>query len=197
MSPKTKEQNEEIRQKTAAAIKEAALELFGKFGYHSTSISQISKAAGVSKGLMYSYFDSKQDLLYNIMLEAMEEGEHLLNGALASSEDPYEQLVQIVEMSIKWVTENLHHWKLLTSLAFQMDVLKGFEELMQEKQGNAMVQAVSLFERLGVEEPLEEAMVFGAMLDGMMLQYMQMEENYPLEKMKQHILKKIKPKQQS
>lgn len=197
MAPKTKKQNEQIRQKTAAGIKEAALELFGKYGYHSTSISQIANSAGVSKGLMYSYFDSKQDLLHHILIEAMEEGEDIMTRALAHSDDPYEQLVQIVDVSIKWVTENLHHWKLLTSLAFQMDVLKGFEPLLEEKQGDTIQQAVDIFERLGVEHPLEEAMMFGAIMDGMMLQYMQMEDNYPLDRMRQFILDKIKPKKQS
>lgn len=197
MAPKTKEQNEEIRQRTRKIIKEAALELFGKFGYHSTSISQIAKAAGVSKGLMYSYFEGKEALLHEIIIEAIEEGEELMEKALSVSDDAYEQLVELVEVSIDWVTGNLHHWKLLTSLAFQMDVLKGLESILHEKQGDAIKQAVDIFERLGVEQPLEEAMVFGALMDGMMLQYMQMEKNYPMERMKQHILEKIKPKKQS
>jgi AcrR family transcriptional regulator len=196
MAPKTREQNEEIRQKTTGSIKEAALELFGKFGYHSTSISQIAKAAGVSKGLMYNYFEGKEALLHEILLEAVDEGEELMKVALSYSDDPYEQLEQIVDISIKWVTENLHHWKLLTSLAFQMDVLKGLESVMQEKQEIAVKQMVDLFQRMGVEKPLEEAMTFGAILDGMMLHYMQMEDNYPMEAMKKHILEKFNSKKQ-
>lgn len=197
MAPKTKEQNEEIRQRTMAVIKEAALELFGKFGYHSTSISQIAKAAGVSKGLMYNYFDSKEDLLHKIIMEAIEEGEELMDRALSNSEDAYEQLTELVEASIRWVTNNLHHWKLLTSLAFQMDVLKGLEPIIQEKQGEAVQQGIDIFHRLGCEHPLEEAMMFGAIMDGMMFQYMQMEEQYPIERMKNFILEKFKPKKQS
>ena len=53
--PKTKEQFEEIRNKSKAAIIEAALELFANNGFHNTSITQIAKKAGVSKGLMYNY----------------------------------------------------------------------------------------------------------------------------------------------
>lgn len=194
MAPKTKEQYEEIRQGTIVAIKDAALELFGKLGYHSTSISQIAKAAGISKGLMYNYFESKEALMHEIIIEAMDEGEALMNQALEYSDDPYDQLERIVEMSIEWVTSNLHHWKLLTSLAFQMDVLKGLEPVMQEKQSGAIQAMMNIFERLGSENPMEEALLFGAVLDGMMLQYLQMENQYPMETMKDFILKKFKPK---
>ena len=48
MSPKTKEQVEEIRAKRMAQIKEVALELFAHDGYYNTSISKIAKAANIS-----------------------------------------------------------------------------------------------------------------------------------------------------
>ncbi|PLX21155.1 MAG: hypothetical protein C0599_08290 [Salinivirgaceae bacterium] len=44
-------------------IVDAAITLFGENGFHNTSISQIAKNAGVSKGLMYNYFESKEELL--------------------------------------------------------------------------------------------------------------------------------------
>jgi len=59
-----------MRQVSEQAIKQAALELFAHHGYHSTSISQIAKEANVSKGLVYNYFDSKEELLRHIVLEA-------------------------------------------------------------------------------------------------------------------------------
>lgn len=194
MSPKTSEQYEEIRRGTTAVIKNAALELFGTNGYHSTSISQIAKAAGVSKGLMYNYFDSKEALLHEIIMEAMELGEVLMTQALGQSQDPYEQLNAIMELSIQWVIENLHYWKLLTSLAFQMDVLKGLEAVMQTAQNSTIGQMVEIFQKLGAEKPMEEALLFGAVLDGMMLQYLHMEDKYPMETMKQHVLDRFKPK---
>lgn len=44
----------------------AALELFAAQGYANTSVQQIVKAAGVTKGAMYHYFTSKDDLLFAI-----------------------------------------------------------------------------------------------------------------------------------
>jgi AcrR family transcriptional regulator len=194
MAPKSKEQFEEIRKQTRENIKNAALELFGKLGYHSTSISQIAKAAGVSKGLMYSYFDSKQDLLHAIIMEAMDIGMGLMNEAMGKTQDPYEQLVQIVEASFQWVIENLHYWKLLTSLAFQPGIMEGLEEEMKSGQEMAMGASIDIFRKLGYENPEEEAWFFGAAMDGMMLHYMQMEHQYPIERMKAFVMARYKPR---
>ena len=50
MSPRTKDQFEEIRNKSRENIEKIALELFAIKGYHATSVSQIAEKAGISKG---------------------------------------------------------------------------------------------------------------------------------------------------
>ncbi len=44
-------------------ILDAALEVFAARGFKSASIKDIAEAAGISQGLMYHYFKSKEDLL--------------------------------------------------------------------------------------------------------------------------------------
>ncbi|GGM34738.1 TetR/AcrR family transcriptional regulator [Promicromonospora citrea] len=44
----------------------AALDLFSTQGYATTSVQEIVAAAGVTKGAMYHYFSSKDDLLFAI-----------------------------------------------------------------------------------------------------------------------------------
>ncbi len=43
-----------------------SVELFAKNGYAQTSVQQIVDAAGVTKGALYHYFKSKDDLLFDI-----------------------------------------------------------------------------------------------------------------------------------
>lgn len=43
-----------------------ATRLFAKKGFESTSVQEIVEAAGVTKGAMYHYFSSKDDLLYEL-----------------------------------------------------------------------------------------------------------------------------------
>ncbi len=48
MSPNSKEKNELIRSRSRSNIMDAAVELFAHNGFHSTSVSQIAKEAGIS-----------------------------------------------------------------------------------------------------------------------------------------------------
>ncbi|MCR2813175.1 TetR/AcrR family transcriptional regulator [Microbacterium sp. zg.Y1090] len=50
----------------ADAVTRAAVDLFAQRGYANTSVQQIVEAAGVTKGAMYHYFESKDDLLFGI-----------------------------------------------------------------------------------------------------------------------------------
>ncbi|HWM40698.1 MAG TPA: helix-turn-helix domain-containing protein, partial [Streptomyces sp.] len=44
----------------------AATRLFSEQGYDRTSVQEIVEAAGVTKGALYHYFGSKDDLLHEI-----------------------------------------------------------------------------------------------------------------------------------
>lgn len=188
MSPKSKEQFEEVRKRSVDAIKQAALELFAHKGYHSTSISDIAKEANVSKGLMYNYFESKEALLHAIIMEAVEVGEHIMQMSMEGASAPWERLEAMTDASIQMVQSNLQYWKLLTSLSFQTDVLKGLEHILRQKEEWAFGMVAELFQQMGVENPMMEAMYYGAAMDGMMIHYMTMTDRYPLLEMKQYIL---------
>lgn len=47
-------------------VTRAAVELFATQGYANTSVQQVVEAAGVTKGALYHYFKSKDDLLFGI-----------------------------------------------------------------------------------------------------------------------------------
>lgn len=192
MSPKAKEKFEEIRQRSKETIKQTAMELFAHQGYHSTSISKIAEEAGISKGLMYNYFEGKEALLREIIMEAINVGSHLLEQCLTMSDDPYEQLEILTNNSIQWVKSNKHYWKLLTSLAFQPDVQQTMLPIMREYEMGAIQKTLPLFEKLGVAEPLKELMLYSATMDGIMIQYLQIGEEYPLDDMKEMILNRYK-----
>ena len=72
MSPRTEQQFEEIRENKKRLILETALELFASEGYHTTPISRIASAAGISKGLLYNYFESKEDLIKTIIFNGFD-----------------------------------------------------------------------------------------------------------------------------
>jgi len=175
---------------------ETALELFARQGFHNTSISQIARAAKVSKGLMYNYFSSKDDLLEAIVRKEIDQGEDLMEILSSTTKDPYQQLQLIVTGSFQMVKTDLKHWKLITMLALQEEIMQRMSELLRQKTERGLADAVRLFERLGVPDAKAEAYLFGATLDGIFLHFLSigpMGIEYPLEQIQQRLLQRYEP----
>ena len=56
----------EHKNRVREIITESALKNFTKFGYANTKMEDIAKTSGVSKGTLYLYFPSKEELFYAI-----------------------------------------------------------------------------------------------------------------------------------
>lgn len=57
----------EHAQRTGQEIRDKALELFRQKGFDETSVDEISRAAGVSKGAFYAHYRSKVSLIYEYL----------------------------------------------------------------------------------------------------------------------------------
>ncbi len=188
MCPRTKEQFAAIRTQSEQKIIDAALELFANNGYKATSISQIAKAAGVSKGLMYNYFDGKQALLRKIIKNAIEEGKALFDHAINDFDNPEEELEHLVLDSIQYVKDNLHLMRLLTMLSFQREVMDSIVDLVEESKKFSVESGIIIFSKLGSENPMQSALLLGATMDGIALHYLHMREEYPIDHMAKLLL---------
>ena len=62
-------QDKENNQLRENRILKAANELFVQYGFDKTTVSEIAKEAGISKGAIYLHFQSKEDLLENLILQ--------------------------------------------------------------------------------------------------------------------------------
>ncbi|MCK4258879.1 MAG: helix-turn-helix transcriptional regulator [Halanaerobiales bacterium] len=49
------------------AIIEKGRELFGKYGFKKTAIGDLTKSTGISQGSFYSFFNSKEELYFEIL----------------------------------------------------------------------------------------------------------------------------------
>jgi len=185
--PRTEEQFKKMRDKTRAAIIDAALKLFANKGYHGTSIAEIAKEAGISKGLAYNYFNSKQDLV-EAVIELLE---NFVAGLFSEAEklsDPYEKLALFVEVTLDNIKENKEFWSLYFGLSLQKDVLKISNKVLGGNIEEIFALLESLFKEIGIKDPESEARIFGAILDGIGVHYLYNSENYPMEKVKKQIL---------
>ena len=71
--PRSAQQNEALRSQSRSRIVEHALQLFGQHGYDRTTIRMIAESAGISQGLIYRHFESKDALLQAIFEQSMED----------------------------------------------------------------------------------------------------------------------------
>jgi len=69
-----------------------ATKLFAMKGFDRTSVQEIVEAAGVTKGAMYHYFDSKDDLLYEIYARVLREQTDQLEKVAATGAPVRERL---------------------------------------------------------------------------------------------------------
>ena len=60
------------------AILDAAIYTFARKGFHATRISDVAERAGIGKGTVYLYFDSKEDLLISILQSYIDEAMSLV-----------------------------------------------------------------------------------------------------------------------
>ena len=188
MSPRSTEQFEAIREKSRNKILQAALELFAHQGYHNTSVNQIAKKAQVAKGLVYNYFDSKEELLEGIVLNAMGES-HEMFLQIGQSPTAKGKMELIIDLTCKYLIEKYDYYKLLTALSLQLDQFPQLREMIQQKFEGMLPYITQLLEELGFENPREEALKLGALFDGIGLQYMVLKDAFPLEEMRNFLKK--------
>ena len=74
----------------------AAVEAFAAKGFHGTTTRDIAAAAGMSPAALYVHHRSKEELLYLISRTGHELTRRLVRDAVATSEDPREQLLAVV-----------------------------------------------------------------------------------------------------
>lgn len=188
MSPRTQIQNEKIRSESTNKILSAAFMLMSKNGYEATSISQIAQAAGVSKGLMYNYFSSKEDLLKALINKTMSEGDKIMQKMF--SDNPAVTLENVFRWFFGELRNNLSEWRFASEIMLKADKYAFVQEMIAFKMGEYMKLLEGLLKELGFENPEKEAYLIGAVFDGIGFGYLVVGDEYPLDNMENYLIEK-------
>lgn len=82
---------------------QAAIKKFSQQGYHQTSISEIADKAGVAKGTVYWYFDSKKELFWGIILSDFEKINNYISQEISkNNKDAIEKLKQVTKLYLNF-----------------------------------------------------------------------------------------------
>src|SRR5678815_3531515 len=82
-------------------ILDAAVRVFARKGYHSSRVGDIAEEAGVAHGLLYHYFESKEDVLRSVFRETWRSLIETIKSVEEAGEPPREQLRKVAEILLR------------------------------------------------------------------------------------------------
>jgi len=97
----------ELVESRRKAILDAAMALFDRQGYASTTIDEVAAAAGISKGSIYNYFESKQDLFTQLFNQAILQDEADVDALLAGPMSAGRKLCMMLDYWYRGVATDL------------------------------------------------------------------------------------------
>ena len=114
-------------------IVDKAWELFAKNGYKETKVEDITKDLGISKGSFYTYFATKDELLYEVLGKIKKEINRNLEN-INVNQVPEKVLEDYVKAKMNYVVKILNNMRLNSVEKYSIDPkLRNFFEELKEK----------------------------------------------------------------
>ena len=114
-------------------ILEAALACFSDDGFHQTGMAEIVRRSGLSRGAVYGYFASKDDIIEAIA-DDRHQREAILNEVAKQATDPVEGLHQMVRFHAAWLNDP-------TGVAARRVGVHGWAEALRNDRIKALIVA--------------------------------------------------------
>lgn len=130
--PRTKQAFQQIRDERKEQILDTAVVVFASKGLASTKISDLAEAAGISQGLLYRYFDDKEDVFAELIQRATKGVVQQAQAALEYPGTPWEKLHWLTEQFLQGMYQKPMYYHLF-SQAF--GVSGRIHEIIDEIEG--------------------------------------------------------------
>jgi AcrR family transcriptional regulator len=86
-------------------IVQAALEVFAERGFAAAKLDEIAAKAGISKGALYLYFETKEDIFRAVVREAVAPNIDVVEAVLEQTTTPFPDLLRLVLLRISFMIE--------------------------------------------------------------------------------------------
>lgn len=96
-------------------IMKASLEEFSEFGFDKASTDRISQRAGVSKGLIFHYFGSKENLYMTTMNSCIDDVLYEFDNVEFQETDFISKLMKMMEVKYNFFKKHPLHYKLMVN----------------------------------------------------------------------------------
>ena len=164
---------------TESKIVQAALEIFVRKGYHGTSVDEITRKVGLTKGALYAHFSSKGELLLRIIDEFKS---RFIGGMVEALEqvegDALKKIHRVISFNSKFAVENQDLCVFLTFLTTELNADVDFEPALKSAYKEYQ-KIISELVRQGIRQglfkkefdPETAALTFMALHDGVLHQW--------------------------
>lgn len=102
-------------------VRDAALTLFAKLGYHGASMKDIASALRMRAPSLYNHVVGKQELLRDIVVGTHELADRELRAAIESATDIADQLRRAAEVHVRFHTRNPREWRVASREFVHLD----------------------------------------------------------------------------
>lgn len=164
-----------------------ALELFSNHGFEKTSIREIARAADISLGLLYNYFESKEALLKAIVLDGISD----IQRSFDFEPEEQNKLEALINKIFAILKKKKKHWRLLHSIRMQKHLTDKLSQEIEEVNNYIIAELSLILQELHYQQPMQEAVLLFATIDGIANHYL-INSHYPIEKITHLLIAKYK-----
>ncbi|HLM63241.1 MAG TPA: TetR/AcrR family transcriptional regulator [Acidimicrobiales bacterium] len=153
---------------------DAAEEVFGRKGFHETTLKEVAELAEFSVGSVYSFFQNKDDLFLNVFLRRGAELVPAMEAAVAESDSPLDQLRRVVDLEVGFFRQHRHFGRLyLRSSSSALPPQLQIDDALQANFQRAMEIQARIFRRGQQSGELRagDPLVLARLLSGMVATY--------------------------
>jgi AcrR family transcriptional regulator len=185
--PRTPEQYEAMRLATRTKIQTAAMQLFVRQGYGSTNVQHIADQAGISTGLLYRHYKTKDQLFEELVQFAMA-GLETLIVKFQTSDEPAEELARFAnEVYLDLSSgDDLGHLLLLMTQSFFSTETDGWKAALKQIHTDLLQATAELIiqgqrqGKLREGNAFEMAQYFFSSIQGLAMMKMMLEEKFSM-----------------
>jgi AcrR family transcriptional regulator len=118
----SKSNREEFMETTRQHLLDAAAVEFAHKGFNGANINDISLAAGLAKGTIYNYFESKHALMMALITDAGEKHVRYISEGVLSVGDPSHRLKLFFENGFQFIEQNPSRSRFLITTLYSSEV---------------------------------------------------------------------------
>ncbi|MDZ7374115.1 MAG: TetR/AcrR family transcriptional regulator [candidate division KSB1 bacterium] len=158
-----------IREDRRKSILEAAIRLFAEKGYHETRMDDVAEAAGLSKGALYLYYKSKEDLFCALIEEKVQELIPTLQSAVDGAHSLPDLVHKVVRTQLSLRQDNVHMFRIFQAHQWRSDLrMERSMEHIRRHLEQFVVTLANAFARFLSELSSEECRSLALELFGML-----------------------------